>query len=205
MLKKNSFFDNLKESITPLQKYIKEQEKKIKKSPKKQLSFFILGFVLFYLIFTTILIPFQLPIKNFTGEIVVGFLSVQGMEIEKNGFVLDEFGEEMYSFTLIGNETRETQKFFISWLCTGILEIIILLGAIFASFGVSWKDKLKGMGGAIIIGIIFNFIRIWLTINIFVLTNAETTNIAHDLLFRLVLFIYISAYYIIWFNYTQRK
>ncbi len=201
MQKKNSFFENINNYTKPLQKYIKTQEEKIKKNPKKQLSFFILGFILFYLIFTTILIPFQMPIKNFTGEVVVGFLSVQGLEIEKNGFVLDEFGEENYTFTL----KEKSQVFFISWLCTGILEIIILLGAIFASFGVNWRKKLLGMSGAIVAGIIFNFIRIWLTINIFILTNAETTNIAHDLLFRLVLFIYISAYYIIWFNYTQRK
>lgn len=188
--------------------YFEEQHKKIRTDKKKQFVFFVLGFVLSYLILTIAVsvIP-DIYYKEAVGGIVRGVLGAQGINTTQVGSVecmefswlSDTTIGQCYSFTV------ESKNIVISWLCTGILEIIILISAIIASFGVKWKEKVVGIIAAIILGVIFNILRIWVTINLLFSQNVATVEIAHDALFRIILFVYIAVVYIIWFYWAANK
>jgi len=192
------------ETTTKVKNYFSNQEKKIVKDQKKQFTWFVLGFVIFYLVLSGLAYPFADTLKESTGRSSEGLLNIQGIETRSNGNVELQNYERAYSFDIVPSG----QTIFISWLCSGVLEIIILVSAILASFGVSWKKKLIGAVAAIIIGYVFNLIRIWATLNIILTQNAQVFEIAHDTLFRLVLFVYIIVVYVLWFmwaNTTSKK
>ncbi len=195
---KQKMFEKEINSVT---KYWHKQEKKIVASPKKQFTFFILMFVLSYLILTALVSPFETSAKEFTGKSSELFLTAGGNIISESGFYTATDGEVVYSF-FVGDSGNEKQ-IIISWLCSGVLEIIILICAIIASFGIAFRQKLIGIGIAIISGIIFNTLRIWITLSLILTQNAQVFEIAHDLLFRIVLFVYIIVVYVIWFYWTQ--
>jgi len=182
-----------------IKKYFKEQEKKIISNPKKQFTWFVLGFLIFYLILSGIAYPFADTLKESTGRNSELLLNIQGIETQSNGSVELEF-ENAYSFEIV----QSGQTIFISWLCSGVLEIIILVSAIIASFGISWKKKIIGIIIATIIGYVFNIFRIWVTLNIILTQNAQVFEIAHDTLFRIVLFVYIIVVYVLWFNWAKK-
>jgi exosortase/archaeosortase family protein len=68
-----------------------------------------------------------------------------------------------------------------------------------ASFGIAWKKKFIGIIFAVIVGYVFNLLRVWTTINIILTQNVQTIEFAHDFLFRAVLFVYIIVFYVVWF------
>jgi len=197
LIEKNFFID-----------YIKKQEEKIKKSQKKQFFFFVLGFLIFYLILTAIAYAFP---KGFfeamSGQSVNAILNVIGYKTTTLG------GEEFHIFLDIAKQgfacpanqqvCLDESEIIISWLCSGILEIIILVSAILASFGVSWRKKAIGVIVAITSGYLFNIIRIIITIIIILSQEQAVFELAHDLLFRATLFIYIVAIYVIWFYWAN--
>ncbi|MFA5763590.1 MAG: exosortase/archaeosortase family protein [archaeon] len=183
--------------ISSVKKYWQGQEKKIVASPRKQFTFFILTFVLSYLILTALVSPFELGAKEFTGKSAEIFLAAGGNSISESGFYTATDGEVVYSF--FAND----KQIIISWLCSGVLEIIILICAMLASFGIAFRQKLIGIGIAIVAGVIFNTLRIWITLSLILTQNAAVFEIAHDLLFRIVLFVYIIIVYVIWFYWTQ--
>jgi len=189
-------------------KFFLKEEKAVRSDKKKQLVFFVLGFLLFYLILTTIvgIVP-QVFFKSTTGNVVQVLLSLQGVQtqngviLECNEFswVMDYATGECYSFF------AKEKQIIISWLCTGILEIIILISAILASFGISWNKKIIGAGVAIVAGVIFNLARILITVNFILTQSGPVVELAHDVLFRIVLFIYIVLVYVLWFNWANGK
>jgi len=204
LLKKNQkpdFFVNINN-------YFTNQQSKIKSDEKKQFVFFILGFILCYLVITAIVsfIP-AIFYEQITGQTVQILLSAQGMNSESIGavncnestYLGDTIQSQCYSFNI--NEKQVV----ISWLCVGVLEIIILISAILASFGINNKKKAIGVIAAVILGIIFNLIRIWITVNLILTQSTETIELAHDLLFRVVLFVYIVAVYVVWFNWAKKE
>jgi exosortase/archaeosortase family protein len=188
--------------------YFKEQRKKIRSDKKKQFVFFVLGFVLSYLVLTVAvsIIP-DIYYKEAVGGAVRGVLGAQGLNTASIGSVecmefswlSDTAKGTCYSFTVSG------KNIVISWLCTGILEIIILVSAILASFGVNRREKAAGIIIAVILGIVFNILRIWVTVNLLFSQDVGTVEIAHDALFRIILFIYIAVVYIIWFYWAANK
>lgn len=173
--------------------YIKKQEEKIKKDQKKQFFFFVLGFLVFYLILTAIAYAFP---KGF-------FEMLTGQSVNT---ILNTIG---YKTTIISGEQfhifLDNSEIIISWLCSGALEIIILVSAILASFGVSWRKKFVGAIFAIVSGYIFNIIRIIITIIIILNQEQVVFELAHDFLFRATLFIYIVAVYVIWFYWAVKE
>ncbi|MBT4192439.1 MAG: exosortase/archaeosortase family protein, partial [Candidatus Diapherotrites archaeon] len=171
--------------------YLKEKEEEIKSSQKKQFTFFMLGFVLSYLILTgiTYLIP-EIFFDLLTGLGAKGLLQLQGLE------VIEFIGE---NYQMLVGPAGSGKTIIISWLCSGVLEIIILVSAMLASFGISWKKKFIGIIFAIIVGYVFNLLRVWTTINIILTQNVQTIEFAHDFLFRAVLFVYIIVFYVAWF------
>jgi exosortase/archaeosortase family protein len=177
--------------------YLKEKEEEIKSSQKKQFTFFMLGFVLSYLILTgiTYLIP-EIFFDLLTGLGAKGLLQLQGLE------VIEFIGE---NYQMLVGPAGSGKTIIISWLCSGVLEIIILVSAMLASFGISWKKKFIGIIFAIIVGYVFNLLRVWTTINIILTQNVQTIEFAHDFLFRAVLFVYIIVFYVAWFHFSVRK
>ncbi|MBT4870373.1 MAG: exosortase/archaeosortase family protein [Candidatus Diapherotrites archaeon] len=188
------------ETTNKIKNYFVEQEKKIVKDQKKQFVWFVLGFLIFYLILSGITIPFSTSIQESTGRSAQGLLSAQGIETVSNGNVELENFETAYSFEI--NQTSQT--IFISWLCSGALEIIILVSAILASFGIGWRKKVIGAIVAVILGYVFNLLRIFVTLNIIMSQNEAVFEIAHDTLFRLVLFVYIIVVYVLWFIWARK-
>jgi exosortase/archaeosortase family protein len=188
-LKKDS--NGLEKYFKGLKNYFRSQEKKILENPKKQFSFFILFFLATYLILSFAIIPFENNIKAFVGETSIVLLEMQGHEITGQGFYQAE--EISYSFFV------DNVLINIIGLCTGVLEIIILIGAILATLGISLKKKLIGVGVGIVVGIIFNLLRIFITINIILFNSIEFAELMHGVLFRIILFVYITGFYIVWF------
>lgn len=201
-------------------------EESVKNSQTKQFVYFILGFLVSYLVLTFIVgaLP-QTMLKEATGKTVEGLLNAQGITTNSLGIVSctetswlgEETPGECYSFFVQSAEGQlcnmaagvpceiEGKTIIISSLCTGALEIIILVSAILASFGVTWRKKIAGVIAAVILGIIFNLLRIDATINIILSQNIQTVELAHDFLFRIILFAYIVAVYVIWFYWAARE
>ena len=87
----------------------------------------------------------------------------------------------------------------IGYLCTGLLETMVLASAVLASFGIPWKKRLKGAGLGVLISFIFNILRIDLTLLMVRWQGLEIGELAHDLFFRLALFLTVAGYYAGWF------
>lgn len=198
----------IKEIPSKILDQIKKEHKSIRSNEKKQLIYFLMGFVLSYLTLSFLIsLISQEFFKQLIGLGVEFFLNLFGNNTVSQGFVLcneyswlyEGISGTCYSF-LVGTKTIH-----IAWLCTGILEIIILVSAILASFGINNKAKLIGVLIAIIVGIIFNLIRIIITINIALTQNIQVIEFAHDVLFKLVLFIYITVFYVLWFYWAKNK
>jgi len=175
--------------------YLKKQESLVREDRKKQLVFFVVGFLLFYLIFSWV--AYLLPdyfYQALTGNSLKSLLELQGLtpiitSVESGDFAL-ALGEK----TII-----------ISWLCAGVLEMIILASAILASFGVSWRKKFIGVAVAIPLGYFFNLARVWITTNIILTQEVAVVELAHDLLFKIMLFVYITIVYVIWFYWSTKE
>ena len=183
------------EIFDPLVSYYKKIEEQVKTNPKKQFVFFVLGFLFFYVILTGIVYAFPKGFfERIVGESINFLINLQGIKTQT-------ISGEQFDIHLVTSGTI----IIISWLCTGILEIIILASTMLATFGVKLREKILGIIIAIIVGFIFNLVRIIITINIILTQNAQTFELAHDLLFRATLFLYIVIVYVIWFHLSIQK
>jgi exosortase/archaeosortase family protein len=203
-LKKNSIND----IPSRIMNKIEEENKAIKSNEKKQFIYFILGFLLSYLALTFIVSLFpQEFFKQLIGSTVEYSLNLFGNNTITQGFVpcneyswfYEGISGSCYSF-LVGSKTIH-----IAWLCTGLLEIIILISAMLASFGIKNEAKIIGVIIAVIVGVLFNLLRIVMTINIALTQNTQIIEFAHDILFKIVLFIYITVFYVIWFYWASKS
>lgn len=184
----SNIFDKIKN-------YYNSVEESVKSNPKKQLVYFVLGFVFFYLLLTEIAYAFPKGFfENFVGLQVNFLLNLIGVNtIVTSGEVFEMF-------------LPESQKLIIiSWLCTGVLEVIILISTMIVTFGVRAKEKIIGIIIALILGHFFNLLRILITIQIIITQNAAAFELAHDLLFRATLFLYIVIVYALWFGWGIKK
>ena len=197
-----------KNPLSPIIDYFSRQSEEIKLSKKKQFSFFLVGFLVSYLLMSLFVgfIP-EMMIKELVGASVGGILATQGLNVKTIGEVEcketmilgTEYASQCYSFQV------EDKQILISWLCTGVLEIIVLASAMIASIGVCWKKKIIGIIFAISLGAIFNLIRIIVTINFILTQDMMIVELAHDIIFRIILFSYIVALYIIWFHWAAKE
>jgi exosortase/archaeosortase family protein len=185
---KKSLFDKIKD-------YYSKIEEQVKSNPKKQFIYFVLGFVLFYLILSEIVYAFPKGFfENFVGVQVNFLLNLIGI---KTQIIVGE----SFDIHLI----ESGKLVIVSWLCTGILEMIILISTMIVTFGVRAKEKIIGIILALILGHFFNLLRILITIQIIITQNAQTFEFAHDLLFRATLFLYIVIIYALWFSWSIKK
>ena len=91
-------------------------------------------------------------------------------------------------------------KIQISELCTGLLEMFVLVASVLASVGISWRKRGWGVLLSVLVVFAFNIIRIVAT-SLIILGGAEigVIELAHDLLFRITLFAVIVVTYVAWF------
>ena len=135
----------------------------------------------------------ELWVELFTAHVaatVLGALGVEPVVSVLDGNVLIGIGETIFQ---------------ISYLCTGLFELIILVSAIAASFGISLRKRGVGILGAVIFGFVFNQMRIVVSVLLAINTNIRTAELAHDVFFRLTLFIVIAGYYAAWFWFATKK
>ncbi|MFH1587765.1 MAG: exosortase/archaeosortase family protein [Candidatus Diapherotrites archaeon] len=94
----------------------------------------------------------------------------------------------------------------ITYLCSGVLETIVLISCIMASIGISWKKRIIGsLIGIILLGI-GNIKRIVLSVLILKFFGNFWGNLFHEILFKIFLFIGIAGIYFIWFLWaTENK
>ncbi len=93
----------------------------------------------------------------------------------------------------------------ISYLCTGLMEFILLASAIIATAGIKKEKKVLGIVGAGIATFVFNVIRIVITISLIENTSIEIIELTHDVLFRISLFVLIAGYYFIWYYFSVKR
>lgn len=190
-------FSNLlnKGFFSELKDYWAEQEEKMLKKPFKKYWFFILFFLVWYLFFNLVFSFFPLfSFEQFIGTIIV--------------FILGFFGWELFEFgvveplVLIFSNGISLQ---ISYLCTGAMEIFILFAAILATFEISLKEKIKGIIIFGVLAFIFNILRIVFTALLIPSNSIEFVEFAHDIFFRILLFIVIALFYIIWVYFSMKN
>tara|TARA_Y100000310_G_scaffold296055_1_gene327992 strand:+ start:100 stop:645 length:546 start_codon:yes stop_codon:yes gene_type:complete len=153
---------------------------------------FLLGFTVFFfgLSFLFGLIPLEV-VELITAQVSLFLLNLLGV----NGTI--EIGEPVKM--LLGEKV-----ILISYLCTGALELIVLVSGIAASFGIGIRKRLLGVGAAIFFGFAFNQARIVATILAIFGFSLPIVELTHDLLFRIFLFVYIAGFYAVWFWWATR-
>src|SRR3989344_4218751 len=89
-----------------------------------------------------------------------------------------------------------------TYLCTGLLEWIIITSAIFASTEAKREKRIHGVLGATIGVFAFNLFRINASILAVLFLGLETAAFSHDIFFRAFLFISIAGFYWAWLRYA---
>ncbi len=94
---------------------------------------------------------------------------------------------------------------FFSNLCTGVLETILLVSAIAATFEISKKKRLLGIAVGIVAVFAFNILRIVVTTLAILNAGIETAEFAHNILFRVFLFVAIAGLYAGWYRWATAQ
>jgi hypothetical protein len=158
------------------------KNKSEQKKGLKFIGFFLIWFLFLNLIFLFIPLQWIQFIPAFFSNIFFNLIGLKGTIILQEP-VLIEFSNFDYIVS-------------ITYLCSGLLESIILSSCILASNGINWKKRIIGtIIGLIVLGI-GNIKRIVLSVLI----------LFHEILFKLFLFIGIAGIYLIWFLWaTENK
>jgi len=151
---------------------------------------FLLFFILVYLAATLLLDSF-FPVR--AQELFIANTTLAGLQATGS------------SGTVSANETvlielQNGKSIEISELCTGRMELLIIVSAIIASLGIDWRKRLLGAAIAAVAAIAFNFARIFVAA-ILILGSSDIGLIefTHNILFRIFLFSTIAVLYIAWF------
>jgi len=158
---------------------------------------FVLRILLFYLILLALsyfLVPLPLLEETIASNSNY-FLGLAGIK----GQVIKAVNESPAGI--------EFQKFSIeiNYLCTGLLELTVLLAAIIATPMISARKKFFGAIGAIIVSYAFNLARIVFTIIAINSYSIKTAELTHDVLFRISLFAIVAGYYFVWLRIAAGK
>ncbi|MBS3060075.1 MAG: exosortase/archaeosortase family protein [DPANN group archaeon] len=126
------------------------------------------------------------PLKLFAAYTTSGLLTLTGVE---HGFAF--LGEPTI---IVGNIYGQ-----ITDLCTGNIELIVLFAAILSTFDRSVRNRLWGCVFAAIAVLALNPLRIFTVLYIGNSVGWATADMAHEVLFRALLFIAIVGYYFVWY------
>ncbi len=148
---------------------------------KKTSSFLLFFLAIYVFIYYIVVGNFETQIILITKEISKFLLSFFYIITERGTFFLS--GDLPISFSL---------------LCTGAMEVSVLISAILASREINLKKRIIGAILAIPSVFVINQARIVLTVFSFSLFGLQGLDFAHNFFFRLSLFIIIVGYYTIW-------
>ncbi len=101
-------------------------------------------------------------------------------------------------------EIKNGPKIIFNELCTGLLEAILLVAAIAATFEISWKKRLFGIIVGLACVFAFNLFRILVTTLAILNASIETAEFTHNVLFRVFLFIAVAGLYAGWYRWATR-
>ncbi len=158
---------------------------------------FLLWFLLFFLAGTLVL---DVVVPNVVRERAVAGASLFVLERAGIGGQLD-FSAEHALIRLDHGAVIQ-----ISELCTGILETLVILGAILATIDVEWKKRWAGaIAAAVLVGAL-NLARIGITVGLIVSSSdLGLVDLAHNLFFRVFLFVSVFGIYLAWFLWATEQ
>ena len=163
-----------------------------KEEKKKALKFLASFAVIFLLLYGTSFLYLDL-IEIGLARVLLLLLSFFG----QSGWIA--------SFTDPVIVSLSSLQFQLSFLCTGLTEFFVLTAAILSSYGLEGRKKMWGLIGAFDVVVVFNLVRILVTINLLENASLEVADLAHDLLFRISLFLAIAGFYALWFYWATRE
>ncbi|MDO8627967.1 MAG: archaeosortase/exosortase family protein [Candidatus Diapherotrites archaeon] len=164
---------------------LKHHKRKIFLGGKFLLAFFII----FALLYTTTQF-YLIGVETLFAEILNSLLQLIGI----SGKISVHASEQVVWLIL------EKATIQISFLCTGLAELFVLWAAFGASFGIPREKRILGCLQAVAVVLVFNVVRIFATTILLLNSGAEFADLAHDLLFRVSLFVVIAGFYWWWLN-----
>lgn len=150
---------------------------------------FLLGFAVSFFVLNAffLLVPLEL-VELFFAQVSLFFLNIFGFA-----------GEIVFGEPVLIQLESVSQPIGISYLCTGILETVIIVSAVVSSFGIGTKKRLLGVVTALLAVVSFNVARIVASILIIIFFGLDVAGFSHDVLFRVFLFASIAGFYYYWF------
>ncbi|MEM4257201.1 MAG: exosortase/archaeosortase family protein [Candidatus Diapherotrites archaeon] len=122
-------------------------------------------------------------------------------------FVLSFFGVygEIYSERpVLLSLSIFKEKIWLSYLCTGLLELFVVWSSILATKTKDFLEKALGLFLAVVFILIFNTFRIVLSILVISWFGLEVAFFSHDFFFRVFLFFSIFVFYALWLFYSKK-
>lgn len=133
------------------------------------------------------------------------FLLLQPLEIHLQPI---EAKLVQFKLNLLGTSTRATEnpiQFFaqdklieISALCSGLMEMILLVAAIAATRNASMRKKIIGIIVGVLLLFAWNIARMLITIQQLLHTSLEFAEFTHGVLFRVMLVLGFALIYMLW-------
>lgn len=145
---------------------------------------FILSILLIAGILFLLLNPLELQLQAVEAELVQSALHVLGTSTRAT--------DNPIQF-LAGEKLIE-----ISALCSGLMEIILLIAAIAATRDASWRKKIMGIIFGVGILFAWNILRMLISIQQLLHTSLEFAEFTHGVLFRVMLVLGFAFIYLIW-------
>ncbi len=93
----------------------------------------------------------------------------------------------------------------IVWLCTGSLELALLLGAVIATEDRTWKQRVLGIVFSTVMLYIINIVRVGVTLASAVWYGWNFADLIHTVLFKFFLVFAILGVYAIWYLWLSKR
>jgi exosortase/archaeosortase family protein len=182
----------------PVKKYLESLKKDLKSQKgMKNATRFVAIFLLSFLLFLYVVIPLTGSFWDGMGilhaQAVGSLLSAWGIESTINGNIL--------TMAVQGQNV----DFVISQLCSGDVEIALLISLLIASFEVLLIWRLGGAFLGSLLLLLLNPVRIAITLVITKDSGLEAGDFYHSVIFRLFLFVILVLYYFIWYHLTIKR
>ncbi len=153
---------------------------------------FALVFSASFLIFLLAIIPFAAPFWGWAGgvhaQVAHGVLSTWGVEsaVDGNVITMEVRGQDV--------------DFVVSQICSGDVEIALLVSLLIASFDILliWRVLGSILGAGMLLAL--NPVRIAATLVITKGSGMEAGDVYHTVIFRLFLFVVLVLYYFAWYR-----
>lgn len=123
-----------------------------------------------------------------SSNALLSLFGKSGLVAEQDGVPHLVFAEGVLSSSAVDAE--------VSGLCSGALELAVLIGIVVASEDRSWRKRAAGAVGALAVVLVFNPIRIAVTL---LYADSAWLSALHEVGFRVSLVVLIVFYYAVWY------